>query len=191
MRPILVFFFLASLSMLCGTFWLGFSYHGKRASIEARDLRGEFVQPAERDALAIGPHIQLGWLTCLVVALTHSLVLVYHLGTGKALKNEIDEGRLDPGYHPRWKRIMARSILPACAGLVLVFLAFLSGGFVMIGKSFFGEAFPPSAHLVVALCAIFGQAAISLWQWTLILENGRLMQEVVDKLGLDGMGVAL
>lgn len=177
LRPLFYFFAAVSVAALGWTFLLGWNYHGVRAEVARLEAAGDFASAsALADTLAVGPHVVWGWVSCLLVALAHSVALTYHLGTGWAIKYKVDEGALEESWYLDSKRIMGRAVAPSCAGLALVLGAFLTGGYTMMGRS------DPSIHLAAALAGAGGQAAVYVWHLAVVRERGRLMDSVLVRL---------
>jgi len=178
---------LGSLAVAGYTFWLGWRFHDGTVELARREAEGQPPAADERAAIGalIGPHFVWGMASGVAVAFVHSVVLVYFLGTGKAIKEQMELRHWDGVLHGRSKRLMAQSILPASAGIVLIVLGAFSGGFAMI------QFLPPEVHLAIAALALAGQAVAYVVEFALIVENGRLMDAVIERLGGDDVRLVL
>jgi len=181
MKPILIFLALIAGVVMAFTFSLGLRYHYGRAVLEERMLKGEVITEAERNAVGnIFPrHFVWGMLTGIIVSGVHTLVLTYFLGTGKAIKEQMELQQWGSEEYDRWKKLMARSVAPSSLGIILIVIAAFSGGFTMITK------LPPTGHLIIATICVLGQVPIIMWEIAIIRENGKIMDRIVNKLGED------
>lgn len=179
MKSILVILAAVSFAMLFYTFSLGWRYHYGKRSLDAREDAGEIVTQSEKDAVGdlIPRHFVWGMITGIMVALTHSVVLTYFVGTGKSIKEQIELGVVPQSEHDRWRKHMGHSIAPTSLGILLAIVAAFSGGFAMI------RAVPPWVHLALAVVGIVGQIPIIIYELIVIGENGRLLDDVIERTG--------
>lgn len=173
MKPIYGLFIAAALGVMCYAGAQGLLFHSAHAA-EA---------PAAGDYF--GAHLRWAWFGCLFICLTHSLALVYFLGTGKLIREQVDLGKLDEDFYKRSRKLMSQAIVPAVAAILAIFGAFLSGGFTLI------QWLSPVSHLIAAATALAIQGAVFIRQFQIIHRNGKLMDEVMEKLGAESLGVAL
>lgn len=168
MRPIFLGMCAIGATMMAWTFSLGWRIHYN----DAHEL--------------IGSHFVWGMGTGLFISLIHSIVLVYFLGTGKAIKEQTDLQNWDQAlYYLPSKKHMGRAVIPCVLGILGLIIAAFSGGFTLI------QALPPWAHLSIAALGTVGQIPIWIWQYLIIASNGRLMDQVVERLGGDDIRLAL
>lgn len=187
MKPIFAVLAALAMGVVGNTFILGWRYNQNHAALAAREAKGERISEAEADTVGslFRRHFVWGMLSGVTVCLVHSVVLTYFLGTGKAIKEQTDLQNWDDEDYLRWKKLMARSVLPSSLGIALVCVMAFSGGFTMIRQ------LSPEAHLVIAGTGYFLQIPLFLMQWRIIAENGRLMDKIVEKLGGDDIRLAL
>ncbi len=190
MQPIFLALCAVSFLLLGYTFQLGRTYHlgsatgpdGEVVAVQSADGAG-----APEGAFGwglLGTHFVMGIASGIFVCFVHSIVLVYFLGTGKAIKEQMELQNWAEEPYERSRKIMGQSLMPATAGIVLVIIAAFSGGFSLI------QVADPDVHMLIAACGIMGQIPVYARQWTLIRENGRLMDEVVERLGGDDIRIA-
>lgn len=191
MQPIFLALCAISFILLGYTFLLGRTYHLN--STTGPDGEVVIVQSAEGASEPegffgwglLGTHFVMGIVSGIFVCFVHSIVLVYFLGTGKAIKEQIELQNWAEEPYERSKKIMGQALMPTMAGIALVIIAAFSGGFSLIQMA------DPAVHMMIAACGIMGQLPVYARQWTLIRENGRLMDEVVKRLGGDDIRIAL
>ena len=184
-----IFLLLVAIALGCQiyTFSLGWRYHyGHARSLENAEA-GRADEPGEAESLGrlIPAHFVWGMVTGVIVCFLHSIVLVYFLGTGKAIKEQMELQNWDSTDHDHAKRVMSRAVFPTASGIVLVLITAISGGFTLI------QALHPDLHMVIAVVAIGGQIPIFARQLSLIRENGQLMDRVIERLGGEDIRIAL
>lgn len=175
-------------AMMAWTFSLGWRYHYGRLDLERRVAAGEQVAQAEADAHSglIPRHFVWGMGTGLFVSLIHSIVLVYFLGTGKAIKEQTEFQNWDEAtYYLPSRKHMGQAVIPCVLGITGLIIAAFSGGFTLI------QLLPPWGHLAIAALGTVGQIPIWIRQYIVISANGRLMDQVVERLGGDDVRLAL
>ncbi len=185
MKPILFLLVIFAFGMMGYTFSIGWSYHLHRAVQERENPAGKPKDMIPASGPTIGSHFIWGMMTGIAVSLTHTIVLTYFLGTGKAIKEQMELRQWDSKDYDDWKKLMAKAVIPASLGIVLIVIAAFSGGFTLIGK------FPPSVHMVIAAVGIFGQVPIYLREFAVIRLNGELMDKIIEKLGGDDLKLTL
>lgn len=187
MKPIFAFLVALAMGVVGYTFALGWRYHHGHAALAAREAKGEMISEAETEGMGsvFRRHFVWGMLSGVTVCLVHSVVLTYFLGTGKAIKEQTELQNWDDEDYLRWKKLMARSVLPSSLGIALICVMAFSGGFTMIRK------LPPDAHMAIAAAGYFLQIPLFMMQWRAIAENGRLMDKIVEKLGGENVRLAL
>lgn len=188
MKPIFLVMCLIGIAMMGWTFSLGWRYHYGNAELQRRAVAGEAIAQADADAVGglIAPHFVWGMLSGLYVSLIHSIVLVYFLGTGKAIKEQTElQNWPEETYYLPSKKHMGQAIIPSMLGIIGLIVAAFSGGFALI------QVFSPTVHLILAAIGVFGQIPIWIRQYVVIHANGRLMDEVVERLGGEDIRLAL
>lgn len=187
MRPIFLFLCAVSVAMMAHTFNMGFRYHYGMKALGQRVASGGTVEQSEVDDLnAIVPiHFVWGMGTGIFVCFVHSIVLVYFLGTGKAIKEQTELQNWDETDYQEARKHMSLALFPTAAGILLVIAAAFSGGFTLIQFS------PPWVHLLVAAVGVLGQIPVYAFQYSVIRRNGKLMDRIVDRLGGENIRIAL
>lgn len=188
MKPIFLGMCLIGVAMMAWTFALGWRYHYGAEDLQRRAIAGETIDQAQADAVGglIGPHFVWGMLSGLYISLIHSIVLVYFLGTGKAIKEQTElQNWSEETYYLPSKKHMGQAVIPCVLGILGLILAAFSGGFALI------QVFSPTIHLVLASIGIFAQLPIWIRQYIVIDANGRLMDQVVERLGGDDIRLTL
>ncbi len=188
MKPIFLVLCLIGVAMMAWTFTLGWRFHYGKADLERRYYAGEQITDDEQGEIGalIGPHFVWGMVSGLYISFIHSIVLVYFLGTGKAIKEQTDlQGWSEDRFYNPQKKYMGQAVIPAVLGILGLIVAAFSGGFTMI------QVFPPWVHLTIAAIGIFGQIPVWIREYMVIGANGRMMDEVVDVLGGDDIRLTL
>ena len=125
---------------------------------------------------SLTPHLLLGLVACLLLLFSHSWVMFYLIGTGKAIKDAVRDHGLDPAFAEETKRFKNASYPWLMLAMALVMATFILGGGVATG-------FVPSwVHHVLFYAAIPAQG-YALWIERRILgDNERLMADVDRRL---------
>jgi len=101
------------------------------------------------DAASARLHLLAGVLTTIAFCFTHSLVLFYLIGSGKDIREAVeDQPDLFERYVPMTKRFKRRAFPWACAGGVLIIAVALSGAEV-------------HSRLISAAVALLGDGALA------------------------------
>ena len=187
MRPIFIVMVLASLGLMGYTFALGWRFHYGQADIDRRIERGEAVDAAHDEAVGslLPRHFVFGLITGFAISFLHSVVLVYFLGTGKAIKEQMELQNWDSTDHDHSRKLMAKALVPSAVGLLLVIIIAISGGFALI------QMIPPDVHMVISVIGIIVQFPVFFRQYTIIGENRLLMDKIVARLGGENIRIAL
>lgn len=188
MKPLFLIVCAFSLAWMAYTFVIGWNYHYGMARIEQQvEETGQPVTQEEYDEVGglVGRHFIFGMLTGIIVSAVHSLVLVYFVGTGKAIKEQMETQNWGEDEYNESKKYMGQAIVPTALGIIAIILASFSGGFALI------QTIHPDAHMVIALAGTFGQIPIYAREYVIIGRNGKLMDRVVDRLGGEDVRVAL
>lgn len=187
MRTLFTILALVAVGVMVYTFSLGWRYHYGTEALDKQRAAGEVVDESESEAIGnlIPKHFVWGMLTGVYVCFVHSLVLVYFIGTGRAIDEQTELQNWDQADFLHSKKLMARALMPASLGILLLIFAAFSGGFTMIGMA------PPLVHLAIAALGILAQIPIFFWQYTLIYENGKLMDKILERLDGPDIRIAL
>lgn len=116
-------------------------------------------------ALALGGAI--------LVLLTHSMVFVYMIGTGRAIKDATNDYQLDARFYEVHKTYKWRAAPWATANTFVIVAAAVAGGVADTGSA--ASWIHPLLALAALLLNALGLPAI----WRAIADNGRLLDEVV------------
>ena len=126
--------------------------------------------------LSLTPHLLLGLVACLLLLFSHSWVMFYLIGTGKAIKDAVAEHRLEAELAERTKGFKSRTYPWLMLAMGLAIATFVLGGGYVAG------AVPSWIHV-----ALF-YATLAVQVWTLVVEgrvlsaNDRLMQDINQRL---------
>lgn len=175
MKPILIVLVLAASIMMAWTFSLGWRLHYGKLMI----TEGLVTDQAEAETIneLIIPHFIWAMITGIAVSFVHSIVLTYFLGTGKAIKEQMEINHWDQKEYLEWRGLMAKAVIPAAIGIVMIAVAAFSGGFAMM------TTISPDAHLIISGLGVFGQIPIFLREIQIVMLNGKLMDRVLDRMG--------
>ena len=117
-------------------------------------------------------HFALGLSTTFFTCLCHCVVLSYFAATGKMIRLVAEDAALDPQLldltqrHQRLKMRAYAALLPA---IILALLAAFSGAWATL------EAQRGMLHFAAAMSSGGIQLAVFIWEFTLIAENGRVL----------------
>lgn len=117
-------------------------------------------------------HRQVALGCAILLVLVHSVVFVYMIGTGRAIKDAVRDHGIAPRYYEVHKGYKWRAAPWALACAVLTVACAVLGGAVATGG---GAAWlHPLAGVMVLVANLFGLPEI----WKAIRDNGRLLDEV-------------
>ena len=143
------------------------------------------------DSASIYRHYLAGMLTAMMTCFIHVLVLFYLIGTGKDIRDAVeDHPDLKERYFP-WTRAQKRRVFPAaCFAIALIVVAALMGGEIhsRILAAGGGEAFPIRTltgwwvHLLFVLLAIGVTGYAFAAEVGAVKENRRVILELNDEL---------
>jgi hypothetical protein len=128
----------------------------------------------------VGPemqrHVLVALASCLLILFSHCWIMFYLIGTGKAIKDAVKEGGLDPAFAEETKRFKNASYPSMMLAMGLVMATFILGGGVQLG------AIPKWVHHALFYAAVVVQCW-SLWiEWRVLTDNERLMIKVDRQL---------
>jgi hypothetical protein len=121
-------------------------------------------------------HVLVGLASSLLILFSHCWIMFYLIGTGKAIKDAVKEGGLDPAFAEETKRFKNSSYPSMMLAMGLVMATFILGGGVQIGS------LPGWVHHALFYAAILGQCWSLRIEWRVLSENERLMAEVDRRL---------
>ncbi|TAH38141.1 MAG: hypothetical protein EYC70_05835 [Planctomycetota bacterium] len=121
----------------------------------------------------LAAHRALGLGGSILVLLTHSVVLVYLIGTGRAIKDATNDYQLDAGFYALHRAIKWRAAPWATLNTFVIVAAAVLGGVVETGGA--AAWLHPLAALLALLLNAVGLPSI----WRAIRDNGVLLDQVV------------
>jgi len=131
----------------------------------------------------VSRHISFGFFSALFLLLSHSMMMFYLIGKGKAVKDALKEGgygEADPKYRLFVGRI-SKARRPVFSigtlAMVVIMIAAILGGGVDTG------ALPPIVHAWLAYGGIVCNLAAMKIEIDALTESGRVVQEVNRLLG--------
>ncbi len=128
----------------------------------------------------VGPemsrHVLVALASSLLLLFSHCWIMFYLIGTGKAIKEAVNENKLEPDLIEETKRYKNRSYPSLMLAMALVMATFILGGGAATG------VLPVWIHHVLFWAALVAQGR-SLWIEKGVLEaNERLMADIDRRL---------
>lgn len=123
-------------------------------------------------ATGIGLHLLVGLFSSLLILFSHSWIMFYLIGTGKAVKTAVADHDLDPEFIARTIELKNRSYGWLMAAIGVVMAVFIVGGGVAT------RVVPAWFHALLFGIALLVQTRTMLLEGAVIMDNYRLMQEV-------------
>jgi len=121
-------------------------------------------------------HVLVGLASSLLLLFSHCWIMFYLIGTGKAIKEAVQEHGLDPAFAEETKRFKNLSYPWLMLAMALVMATFILGGGVATGS------IPSWVHHVLFYAALLAQG-YALWiEWRVLGDNERLMAAVDRRL---------
>lgn len=120
----------------------------------------------------IGLHLLVGLFSSLLILFSHSWIMFYLIGTGKAVKTAVAEHGLDSEFVARTIEFKNRSYPWLMGAIGVVMAAFIVGGGVAT------RVIPPWFHATLFVVALLIQTRTMVLEGGVIMANHRLMQEV-------------
>lgn len=109
MQAAILAFGVVALPMLILTFAMGYAAH-----------YGYYVE--------VATHVKVGLVTVILTILTHTTTMFYFMGTGSAIKSEVQEHNLDPELYLRARAFKGRFFYMLFFGILLVMATGMIGG---------------------------------------------------------------
>jgi 4-hydroxybenzoate polyprenyltransferase len=125
---------------------------------------------------ALQPHLLLGLVACLLLLFSHSWVMFYLIGTGKAIKDAVHENHLETELSERTKSFKNRTYPWLMAAMGLAIATFVLGGGYVAG------AVPSWIHVVLFYATLVVQVWALVLEGRVLLQNERLMNEINQRL---------
>ena len=122
------------------------------------------------------PHLLLGLVACLLLLFSHSWVMFYLIGTGKAIKDAVNENHLETELSERTKAFKSRTYPWLMAAMGLAIATFVLGGGYVAG------AVPSWLHVVLFYATLGVQVWALVLEGQVLLQNERLMNEINQRL---------
>jgi hypothetical protein len=123
----------------------------------------------------VGLHLLLGLFSSLLILFSHSWIMFYLIGTGKAVKTAVSEHHLDVALAQQTIEFKNRSYPWLMAAIGAVMAVFIVGGGVAT------RVIPPWIHSLLFAGAFLIQVRTILLEGEVIMANDRLMRRV-DRL---------
>jgi MFS family permease len=121
-------------------------------------------------------HVLVALASCLLLLFSHCWIMFYLIGTGKAIKEAVNEHKLDPELIEETKRYKNRSYPSLMLAMALAMATFILGGGAATG------VLPVWIHHVLFWAALAAQAR-TLWIEKGVLEaNEKLMADIDRRL---------
>jgi MFS family permease len=128
----------------------------------------------------VGPemsrHVLIALASCLLLLFSHCWIMFYLIGTGKAIKEAVNENKLDPDLIEETKRYKNRSYPSLMLAMALAMATFILGGGAAT------QVLPVWIHHVLFWLALAAQVR-SLWiEKTVLDANEKLMADIDRRL---------
>ena len=128
----------------------------------------------------VGPdmsrHVLVALASCLLLLFSHCWIMFYLIGTGKAIKEAVNENGLEPSLIEDTKRFKNASYPSLMLAMTLAIATFVLGGGVATGS------LPSWVHHVLFYATLVVQAR-ALWiENRVLVENERLMADINGRL---------
>jgi hypothetical protein len=124
---------------------------------------------------ALPRHILFGIFSTMLTLLTHSMLMFYLIGKGKAVREAAEDGGLSGDFSRRISELRRPVFVLATLAMVATIIAALLGASVDTG------VLPASVHGLAAYVAIAANAAMLRAEVSALLESARVVAEV-DRL---------
>ncbi len=126
----------------------------------------------DRQASSLSPHVLVGLVASLLFLFAHSWVMFYLIGTGKAIKNAVEEYGLEQELVERTKEFKSRSYPWLMLAMGVVIATFVMGG------AFLASAAPGWIHELLFFLTLGIQVRTLIIEAKVLIANERLMQEI-------------
>lgn len=121
-------------------------------------------------------HVLVALASCLLLLFSHCWIMFYLIGTGKAIKEAVNEHKLDPDLIEETKRYKNRSYPPLMLAMALAMATFILGGGAAT------ETLPVWIHHVLFWLTLAAQVR-TLWVEKTVLDaNEKLMADIDRRL---------
>ena len=124
----------------------------------------------------VARHISFGFFSTMVLLLSHSMMMFYLIGKGKAVKDAMAEHSVGGDYYRRIA--LARKPVFSIATLAMAATMITA----ILGASVDTGVLPPMVHAVIAYGAIAVNLAAARIEITALIESTRIVDEVNHKI---------
>jgi hypothetical protein len=122
-------------------------------------------------------HTTTAIFATMLTLLTHSMMMFYFIGKGKAVREAVTEGGLSREFVARISSARKPVFSIATVAMLLTMAAAISGGGVDV------ETIPSGIHSLLAWSAIVANAAALRAEWSALATSARVVAEVDRLLG--------
>ena len=122
-------------------------------------------------------HISYGFFAALVTLLSHSMLMFYLIGKGKAVKDAMAEAQLTGDYYRRIAVARKPVFGIGTFAMTITMVAAILGASVDTG------VLPPMVHAAIAYAAVFCNIAALRTEMSALAESSRIVDEVNQRLG--------
>lgn len=126
---------------------------------------------AAGDAM-LARHITIGIFSTMMTLLSHSMMMFYLIGKGRAVREAAQEGGLSREYEARIALLRKPVFSIGTLAMVLTMIAAISGASVDTG------VLPPAAHGVLAYSCLAANLGALRVEIVALTESGRIVLEV-------------
>jgi uncharacterized membrane protein len=133
-------------------------------------FQGQKADNLEKETVT--PHI--GWAlgTSIYLMVVHSVIVIYFMGTGFAIKEATDEFQIPEEYLARARALKMKVFPVTTLAIALVVLS------IILGASQFTSNNEGSLHKTLAYLTIFLNFGAFYLQFLSVWENGKMMEEI-------------
>lgn len=124
----------------------------------------------------VGTHLLAALFSSLMILFSHSWIMFYLIGTGKAVKTAVAEHGLDDGYAAQTIEFKNRCYPWLMTAMGAVMVAFILGGGVAT------RVIPPWIHSALFAIALGIQIRSLVLEGEVLLANDRLMREIDQRI---------
>jgi hypothetical protein len=117
-------------------------------------------------------HITIGIFSAMMTLLSHSMMMFYLIGKGKAVREAAQEGGLSREYEARIKLLRKPVFSIGTLAMVLTMITAIIGASVDVG------VLPPVAHGVLAYSCLAANLGALRVEIAALTESGRIVSEV-------------
>lgn len=122
-------------------------------------------------------HTTAAIFATMLTLLTHSMIMFYFIGKGKAVREAVAEAGLSREFVGRIARARKPVFSMATLAMLLTMTAALSGGAVDV------ETIPSAVHTLLAWIALAANVAALRAEWAALAASARVVAEVDRLLG--------